>query len=192
MSDRDHRGSGPGGFEGPENAWLIYNSATMAATVRQFFVGRDGIRAGWRFSIFVALVVVFRVAAFRVPPIWRILKSTESGTLTPFSDGIAAVLSALTAFLAAFIMSRIEKRRLTSYGIPVRGAFGKLFWSGIVWGLGILTLEMLIIHALGGFDFGGFALHGGTLVYYAAAWALNFVIVGTTKNLLSAGIHSSP
>jgi membrane protease YdiL (CAAX protease family) len=159
----------------------------MAATVRQVFVSRDGIRAGWRFSIFVALVVVFRIAAFRVPAIWRTLKSTESGTLTPFSDGTAAVLSALTAFLAAFIMSRIEKRRLTSYGIPVRGAFGKLFWSGVGWGLGILTLEMLVIHALGGFEFGIVALRGGTLVYYAAAWALNFVIVGINEEFTFRG-----
>jgi hypothetical protein len=28
----------------------------------------------------------------------------------------------------------------------VLGAFGRLFWSGVIWGLGMLTLEMLIIH----------------------------------------------
>src|SRR5437762_845244 len=105
MRDRDHSREELVSARNCEMRGLSYNSATMAA-VRQIFVGRDGIRAGWRFLIFVALVVVFRIAAFRVPPVWRLLKSTESGTLTPFSDGTAAVLSALTAFLAAFIMSQ--------------------------------------------------------------------------------------
>ena len=159
----------------------------MAVGLRNVFIGPNGIRAGWRFLIFVALAVVFRVAAFRVPPVWRLIKTTESGTLTPFTDGIVASLSAITTFLAAFIMSRIEKRRLTSYGIPLRGTFGSLFWSGAIWGLGMLTLEMLIIHALGGFAFGGFALRGRTLVYYAAAWASNFVLVGINEEFTFRG-----
>jgi len=159
----------------------------MAVGLRNVFVGRNGIRAGWRFLIFVTLVVVFRVAAFRVPPVWRLFKTTESGTLTPFSDGTLTSLSAVGAFLAAFIMSRIEKRRLTSYGIPVTGAFGKLFWSGVIWGFGMLTIEMLIIHALGGFAFGGFALRGATLVHYAAAWAVNFVLVGINEEFTFRG-----
>jgi uncharacterized protein len=159
----------------------------MAVGLRNVFIGRNGIRAGWRFLIFITLVVVFRVAAFRVPPVWRLLKTTESGTLTPFSDVTLASLSAVSAFLAAFIMSRIEKRRLTSYGIPVTGAFGKLFWSGVIWGFGMLTLEMLIIHALGGFAFGGFALRGATLVHYAAAWAVNFVLVGINEEFTFRG-----
>jgi hypothetical protein len=159
----------------------------MAAALRDVFIGPNGIRAGWRFAIFVALVVVFRLAAFRIPPVWRLLKTTESGTLTPFADFTAASLCAITAFLAAFIMSRIEKRRLTSYGISVLGAFGRLFWSGVIWGLGMLTLEVLIIHALGGFAFGGFALHGATFVYYAAAWAVGFVLVGINEEFTFRG-----
>jgi membrane protease YdiL (CAAX protease family) len=160
----------------------------MAVSLRKIFVGPNGIRAGWRFLIFVALVVVFRVAAFRVAPVWRLLKMTQqSGTLTPVSDCTAAGLSAITAFLAAFIMSRIEKRRLTSYGIPLVGAFGRFFWWGVIWGLGMLTVEMLIIHALGGFVFGGFALHGTTLFQYAAAWAVSFILVGINEEFTFRG-----
>jgi hypothetical protein len=160
----------------------------MAARLHNFFVGPKGIRAGWRFSIFVALVVVFRIAAFRVPPVWRLIKSTQSsGTLTPFSDCTAAALSAVTAFLAAFIMSRVEKRRLTSYGIPLRGAFGRLFLQGVVWGFALLTIEMLTIHALGGFAFGHLALRGTALIRYASAWAVGFVLVGVNEEFTFRG-----
>jgi uncharacterized protein len=159
----------------------------MAASVRNIFVGPKGIRAGWRFLIFVALVVLFRFAAFRVPPVWRLISATQSGTLTPFSDVTAAGISAISAFIAAFIMSRIEKRNLTSYGIPLTGAFGRLFWLGVIWGIGIVTIEMLIIYALGGFTFGGFALRGVTLVRYAMAWAVGFVLVGINEEFTFRG-----
>ncbi len=159
----------------------------MADGMRKVFVGEKGIRAGWRFLIFVVLLVVFRVAAFRVPPVWRLVRSTESGTLTPFSDGVAASLSAVTVFLAAFIMARIERRRVSSYGLSWKGAFGKLFWSGVIWGVGMLTVEMLILHRLGGFEFGGLALRGGALIYYTAVWAINFVVVGINEEFTFRG-----
>ena len=159
----------------------------MADGLRNFFVGPKGIRSGWRFLIFAVLVVVFRVAAFRLPPIWRLIKATQSGTITPLSDAMVAALSAVTAFLAAFIMSRFEKRKLTSYGIPWKGAFGRLFWQGVLWGFVLLTLEMLIIHALGGFSFGHFALRDTTLVRYASAWAVGFALVGVNEEFTFRG-----
>jgi len=155
--------------------------------MRQLFVGPKGIRAGWRFLIFAALVALFRLALFRIPPVWRLLKSTQSGTLTPLSDFAAAAISTVTAFIAGFIMARIEKQRLSSYGVPLRGAFGRLFWLGVIWGLGLLSLEMAIIHAVGGFTFGGFALHGARLAYYAGAWALVFVLVGINEEFTFRG-----
>lgn len=155
--------------------------------MRKVFFGAKGIRAGWRFLIFAALVVVLRLAFFRIPPVWRLFKTTESGTLTPFSDGTLTAISAITAFVAAFVMSRIEKQRLSSYGLPLTGAFGRLFWAGIIWGLGMLSAEILIIHALGGFTFGTLALHGTRLAYYATAWALNFVLVGINEEFTFRG-----
>ncbi len=159
----------------------------MAAALRKVFVGPSGIRAGWRFLLFLLLVAVFRIALFRLPPVWRLIKTTESGTLTPFSDGTAATLSAVSSFLAAYIMSRIEKRGLASYGIPLKGAFGRFFWQGVIWGLGILTLEMLAIRGVGGFTFGNLAIGGSALVYYATAWALNFVLVGINEEFTFRG-----
>ena len=162
-------------------------SRIVAFTVRQLFLGPKGIRAGWRFLIFAALVVVVRLALFRIPPVWRLVKSTQSGTLTPLSDGTAAAISTFSAFLAALIMARIERQRLSAYGVPLRGAFGRLFWLGVIWGFGMLSVEMAIIHALSGFTLGGFALHGARLVYYAGVWAFNFVLVGLNEEFTFRG-----
>lgn len=160
----------------------------MAFTVRNFFVGPTGLRAGWRFLIFAALIVGFRIALYRIPPVWRLLQSTQSsGILTPLSDATVAAISTITVFLATLIMARMEKQRLGSYGLPLRGAFGRLFWLGVIWGLALLTIEMVIIRALGGFTFGGLALHGANLVYYAAVWAFSFLLVGINEEFTFRG-----
>ncbi len=159
----------------------------MAEGLRRVFVGPNGIRAGWRFLIFVVLVIVLRVAAFRIPPVWRLIKTAESGSLTPLLDSTAAALSAISSFVAAFIMSRIEKRGFASYGLSLRGSFGGRFWHGVTWGLAILTIEMLLIHALGGFTFGHLALGGAKLVGYALAWAVSFLLVGINEEFTFRG-----
>jgi membrane protease YdiL (CAAX protease family) len=58
---------------------------------------------------------------------------------------------------------------------------------GVIWGFGLLSLEILIIDAMGGFTFGGFALHGARLVYYGIAWAFNFVLVGINEEFTFRG-----
>ena len=60
-------------------------------------------------------------------------------------------------------MSRIEKRRLTSYVVPVRRVRQPLLDRRDL-GSRMLTTEMLIIHAMGGFTLGGFALPGRTFL----------------------------
>jgi len=43
--------------------------------------------------------------------------------------------SFLSALFAAWIMSRIERRQMGVYGLPLRDAFGKEFWLGCAFGL---------------------------------------------------------
>src|ERR1700693_1708887 len=84
-------------------------------------------------------------------------------------------------------MSRIEKRSWCSYGIPIEGAFGKLFWQGIVGGLALVSAEILLMYALGGFSFGGLALSGVAIAKYAAIWGSIFLLVGISEEFLYRG-----
>jgi len=155
--------------------------------LRKIFVGPGGIRAGWRFLIFAILLVCLWGIGFRLPVLTRLQRSTPKGTLTPALDITLELIFISSAFLAAFVMSRIEKRSFTSYGIPLKGAFGKLFWQGAMWGLALESVEIVVIYALGGFSFGTLALAGPRLAGYAALWAVSFVLVGVNEEFTFRG-----
>lgn len=151
------------------------------------FVGPGGIRAGWRFLIFVILLMAFWQIGFRIPAVSRIQRSAAKGVLTPAFEFTLEAVFISSAFLAAFIMSRIEKGRFASYGIPLKGAFGRFFWQGLVWGLVLESLETVLIYSLGGYSFGGLALAGSTLLKYSVLWAIGFVLVGINEEFTFRG-----
>lgn len=158
---------------------------------QRIFIGPGGIRAGWRFFLFVvlfaALQALFRVCLRFIPAVHRILTTATQGTLTPEFELVFESVAIATVFLAAYIMSRIEKRRFAEYGIPARGAFGGFFWQGVLWGLALESLEMLIMYGAGGYSFGGLALSGAALIHYAVLWAIGFVLVGIAEEFTFRG-----
>jgi uncharacterized protein len=88
------------------------------------------------------------------------------------SIGLIGVLA------AASIMSLLEKRSFGEYGLPRRGAFGKLFWMGALLGLAEISAVVGAMAAFGAYHFGTVEVHGAALVRWAASWAIFFLIVG--------------
>lgn len=165
---------------------------SLSYPMRAIFTGTGGIRAGWRVAIFILLYVAFFLLEFGILAhvsdfAQRYKLARTTGTLTPGFEVPFECAQFAAALLAATIMSRIEKRKLASYGIPLRGAFGKNFWIGILWGLGFMSGELLLIHALGGFSYGTFALAVAPLVKYALVWAIGFVLVGLAEEYIYRG-----
>ncbi len=152
------------------------------STLRRVFVGPDGIRSGWRLLlyllIFLAIGAAFgflaRLAHLRrLPMIWNFLSGE--------------VLSLVAAVVPAFIMAWIEKRSFGVYGLPRRGAFGRPFWLGALWGIVALTVLMLAMRGSGAFYFGGLALHGTRILEFAAFWGFFFVVVGLFEEFVLRG-----
>jgi membrane protease YdiL (CAAX protease family) len=158
---------------------------------RSIFIGPNGIRAGWRFLIFVLLVIAFqvvvRVVVRHIPPLYHILNVVQKGVLTPGFELTFESITIATIFLAAFIMSNIEGRSFACYGIPLWGAFGKRFWQGVIWGLALESIEMLLMYALGGFSFGGLAIFGAAILRFGLLWALGFTLVGIAEEFTFRG-----
>jgi len=160
---------------------------------RKVFIGPDGLRSGWRLAIYLALVFSFQYLIIQrglrlIPGVAEIAKKAQNGdVMTPQFALIFESAGILMVFLATGIMSRIEKRRFGVYGLPLQGAFGKLFWQGALWGLVLESFEMLAIFALGGYSFGGFALAAEALAKYAVLWAIGFVLVGIFEEFLFRG-----
>jgi CAAX protease family protein len=150
--------------------------------MHDFFVGPHGLRAGWRLLLYVALWRLFsglldallgHVVPQTAPEVWQDL-AFESRRM-------------ISVLLPAVVMAAIEKRPFGAYGLPARGAFGKAFWMGIVWGILAITALMLAIGAVGDFSLGRLALHGLRILKFAAFWGLFFLIVGFFEEFLLRG-----
>jgi len=148
--------------------------------VTKIFLGSNGIRAGWRLTIFVVVLSAL-LAGFGFVTLalnhGNIPQPQAHGELTP---GMALSNEAIPFFLvllASFVMAKIEGRRIADYGLPLRRAFRGQFWQGLAIGFASITVLLGVLHVCGAFQFGAIALHGLELWKYAALWGLCFLFV---------------
>jgi len=155
--------------------------APAPQTAYGVFLGPNGLRAGWRLLVFLALTLLigFALVAAIGPLVSRF---HPPGVLTGEGTGFLAALG------ASLIMARlIEHRSLADYGLPGPGAFGVRFWEGLLWGFLALTTLLILIHLDHGFDFGTKALAGAEIAKYASLWGVAFLTVGLFEEYFFRG-----
>jgi membrane protease YdiL (CAAX protease family) len=97
-----------------------------------------------------------------------------------------AMLLVIALFLT-WVFGLYEGRRVDSYGLSIRQAFGARFWEGFAIGVvnaGAVALGMM---ALGGMSVHGLALHGSTLVVAALAWFGCNLVIGLGEEMWYRG-----
>jgi hypothetical protein len=152
-------------------------------TIVKIFIGPDGLRSGWSFLLYVLMFLAIGAGfsfsqrllrhGHRLPLMWGFL--------------VGEIFALVAAIVSGLIMARIEKRPFGDYGYPRQGAFGKLFWLGMLWGIVALTVLMLSMRAVGAYYFGSLALHGMRMLKFGIFWAVFFVIVGLFEEFLLRG-----
>jgi membrane protease YdiL (CAAX protease family) len=100
---------------------------------------------------------------------------------------LAEAVFAVSAIAPAFAIAAIESRPFGIYGLPPRQAFGKSFWSGVIWGLVSLSVLLLLMHLFGAFSFGSLALHGLRIWKFAVFWAVFFLLVALFEEFAFRG-----
>jgi membrane protease YdiL (CAAX protease family) len=156
--------------------------------VHTIFKGPNGLRAGWRLLIFYALVAAIFVITLRVLALLHAGGAQASvSQLTPLSLGITESSILVVSVIAALIMTKIERRKFSQFGLPLRGALGKDFWKGSVWGFLSISAALLGIFAFHGFHVTGLAIHGWTIIGATAAWSVTFLIVGLAEEFAFRG-----
>jgi uncharacterized protein len=151
---------------------------------RVLFLNKTGLRAGWRLLIYTAIFFVFWTVSIYFLGVF--LRPARGG-FSPSFQFFGELASFLAAFLAAWIMSQLEVRPMAVYGLPARGAFGKQFWLGCLFGLCEIGVLIGLIAALGGYTFGGLAEHGEEIAKWALFWAVFFVVVGLFEEFFFRG-----
>ena len=144
--------------------------------------GPDGLRPGWRFLCYMGMVVGIAMLLNFIGPhlIHHKLAQTWSELL---GEGVGMFV----AFIPALVMARVEKRPFGAYGLPAQTAFGKNFWSGILWGFAAISILLLAIHSAGDFSITGLALHGARVLKFGIFWGIVFLCVGFFEEFLTRG-----
>jgi membrane protease YdiL (CAAX protease family) len=153
------------------------------------FRGPNGIRAGWRALIFLAIVVGLSAALFLIMGLIAHGRKTppRMSMLTPAGLSLSEGTIFLFTSIAALIMARIEHRTYGQYGLPVRSAFKKDFWIGTVVGFAAISSCLAGIAGFRGFHITGMGIHGPLILSATAAWCITFVLVGLAEEFSFRG-----
>ncbi|HXZ40005.1 MAG TPA: type II CAAX endopeptidase family protein [Terriglobales bacterium] len=149
---------------------------------RGLFLGPEGLRPGWGIFLYLGMGVFLFLL---LSSFGGLIPSRGAGYLWRgmFMQAVLAV-SSLTPALA---MARIEKRPFSVYGLAVRHAFGKLFWTGLLWGIVALSVLLLLMRGCGVFSYGTLALHGARVFKFAVFWGVSFLLVGVFEEFTFRG-----
>jgi len=149
--------------------------------VNKIFVGPYGLRAGWRLAIFGVVLVVL---AFVLRMVARALGAKQGApptSLVPAQLIGSEATIFLVVYLASWIMAKIEKRKLAQYGLPLKQAFRKDFWLGLLWGFLATSVGLGAILLLHGVQVTRGTIHGKEIWASTAAWAVTFLLVGLSE-----------
>ena len=158
------------------------------STITPIFLGPNGLRAGWRFLLFV-LGIELTEFYLREPLI------TFLGRQVGISlDELSAPGLFLEEFVGLFIVllvtglaAFLERRRVDDYGLPVSQAFGRLFWKGMLAGLPVVGFVEGAMILTGSMQVHGLAISGTTLLWSALLWLGANVLVGLNEEYLFRG-----
>jgi membrane protease YdiL (CAAX protease family) len=136
-------------------------------------------------------LLIWVAIGFLLPvPFMLALHHSIKPTGSVFSVRSELPTKAILAFfvvLATWVVSRLERRPLDDYGIPLRQAFGKRFWEGAIWGFAGLSAILLILRVSGHFRIESSALTGSAILRCALGWGAVFLAVSINEELAFRG-----
>ncbi len=143
----------------------------------RIFLGPEGLRSGWRVLIFLVAAFVLSIALGLIAPRVR----NYDLHFLP-----AEASQALAALGATWILSRIDGRGFTSYGLSGRRGLVD-FGAGAVSGFAAQSFLIGLLTLSGVCRFGSPALSGAAALTWAFYWIAVFALVGLSEEMLSRG-----
>jgi membrane protease YdiL (CAAX protease family) len=157
--------------------------SSARVVLRRIFVGSQGLRIVWSVLLFVAIYQVLHMA-FSAVLSHFFAEPTGAIPVTPAL--LQESLELLAAFLATWIMARIENRGVLSYGYTGNHRLARMV-CGMIWGFLCLSVLVGILWRMGWLVFDRPSLTGFAAWKYALAWGLLFLIVGVFEESLLRG-----
>jgi membrane protease YdiL (CAAX protease family) len=150
------------------------------SAVRRVFYGNgnDGLRPGWALLLWFAFVALLGRGVNAI--LHFFLDGHVAHHTTPeWLTMSTAVLGFFVVGSAGLLVSRIERRPWSDYGIgTLRGRGGDFGW-GLLGGFAMLSVLIALLWQMKVIAFGGLLLHGvGTIALWALLFALSFLFTG--------------
>jgi len=115
------------------------------------------------------------------------MKFSTDGLLTPGVTFVYPFLEFTVLLLACWVMSKIERRSLGSYGLPLNVALWKKFLSGLAISFVALSTLIFTIFMFHGVEFTGFETHGVDALRYGVYWAITFLMISFSEEFAFRG-----
>lgn len=152
------------------------------------FLNDRGLRAGWRLLIFLGILYLMSSLASLIVG----GRAAQGGPASEFFSHLLRMAANLAVFLAvwfaAWLMSRLERRSVGAYGLPLQQtAVGRFFRGYVLWGFIPLTVLLLVMRLLGVFYFGRFSVLNAEMLAWALLWGATFLGVGLLEEYLFRG-----
>lgn len=154
--------------------------------LRWIFFGADGLRVGWGLLLFTVPFLALESAVGTV--VNKLYPSTTGPMVFRLRDMIIAEpLMFLTILLITWVISKIERRPISVYGL---GGSRRLlnFLAGLAWGVTSVSLLVLTLWKTGLLVIEDRRLlFGGDILLYGALWLLVFLFVGLFEENYARG-----
>lgn len=152
--------------------------------MKKIFFNSRGLRSGWRLLLFAAIFAGLEfLTNWAVPRIPGLAAVQQLPFLHPVGLLCAELEGLVLVGIATWVMSRIERRPLSDYGIPWPNPFAPDFWVGSAWGFGSASLVIGLIAVFGGYRLSGLAIHGAALWYFSGLWILANLFIGFAEEI---------
>lgn len=159
--------------------------AASSSKLSYIFYNDRGLRAGWRLLIYFGMIFILVLGGGLVAK--RVSSGHPTGAqLSDFARAIFQGIGELVFFLIllflAWVMSKIERRNVGAYGLPLHGSAISRFIHGyLFWGFLPLAVLLSLLRALHVFYFGNLSLLNSQILGWGALWFVFFLLVGLAE-----------
>jgi membrane protease YdiL (CAAX protease family) len=157
-------------------------TGSKSRVLRGLFVNEQGLRAGWSVLIFLAIVVVLSALGGKLLGHFF----PDKHTLVVSTQILTEATLLLALFIATWVMSKIEKRPVLSYGLTDSRRLRRFFF-GLAVGLLLISALVGALWATHLLVFDGRVLSGAAIWKYAALWAALDLLVAFFEEGLFRG-----
>ena len=162
-------------------------SPASTSSPSSLFIGPDGLRAGWSLLLAIVLCgVLFPTTNMLAHKTHLVAPHALEHSPNPLPVLIAETIAFLVTLLVTWIMSKIEHRPLSVYGLGGQHKLSRLL-VGALWGVLLLSLLVLLLVKAGLLIIDGRLLFGADAPRYALAWIPDFLAIGLFEEYFFRG-----